>query len=297
MPLVSVIIPVRNEERQLRRTIEALLANTFGDFEVLIVDDASTDGTNTVARSFAATGRVRVLRNAQRLGPTAGTNRATRETAAPLLFFIDGDCTPAPDWIEQGVRPFDDAAVCAVEGALYYDHPAPSIRHRVPVNPFYNLSRRGSLTVPGTDYANGNFAVRREAFLAVGGFNAARYDCGREDTDLGLRLRARGRIAYNPAMIVSHKEEYWTFRELLRNARRYAADVRILKDHGDFHFRRGRILHPRFLAELFLPPLIASRYPLRSAADVRFLPQLYCYLVALRLVIWRAALRERVFVV
>ena len=297
MPSVSVIVPVRNEERQIGRTLEALLAGTFPDFEVLVVDDASSDRTAAVARSFAARGPVQVLRNRRRLGPTRGTNRASRRTDACWLFFIDGDCTPSPDWIEQGVRALQDPDVCAVEGALFYANPAPGFRHRVPINPFYNLARHGSLTVPGTDYANGNFAVRRDAFVAVGGFNARRYSCGREDTDLGLRLRAHGRIAYNPAMIVTHKEEYWTFRDLLSNARRYAADVRILKDHGDFAFRRGRILHPRLLGELCLPPLIARRYPLRSAADLRFVPQFYVYLLALRLAIWRAAVRERVFVV
>jgi GT2 family glycosyltransferase len=297
MPSVSVIVPVRNEERQLGRSLEALLASTYGDFEVLVVDDASTDRTAEVAQAFAAGGRVRVLRNRERLGPALGANRASQETDAALLFFIDGDCTPAPDWIAQGVRAFEDPAVCAVEGALYYAHPAPGFRHRVPINPFYNLAQRGSLTVPGTDYANGNFAVRRAAFIAIGGFNASRYPCGREDTDLGLRLRARGRIAFNPQMIATHKEEYWTFADLLRNARRYAADVCILKDHGEFRFRRGRILHPRLLLELCLPPLIALRYPLRTAADLRFLPQFYIYLLALRLTIWRAALRERVLVV
>lgn len=296
MPSVSVIVPARNEERQLGRTLDALLANPYPNFEVLVVDDASTDGTGDVAAAFAARGRVRVLRNRRRLGPTRGTNRASRETDAELLFFIDGDCTPAPDWIEQGARAFEDPAVCAVEGAIFYANPAPSFRHRVPLNPFYNLARRGTLTVPGTDYANGNFAVRRRDFLAVGGFDARRYHCGREDTDLGLRLRPRGRIAFNPAMTVTHKEEYWTFADLLRNARRYEADVRILKDHGDFPFRRGRVLHPRLLAELCLPPLIALRYPLRSVADLGFVPQFYLYLLALRLVIWRAALRERVLV-
>lgn len=297
MPFVSVIVPVRNEEHQLGHCLEALLANTHDDFEVLVVDDASTDRTAAVAEAFAARGPVRLLRNRARLGPTRGTNRASRHTDAALLFFVDGDCTPAPDWIAQGVRALQDPTACAVEGAIFYANPAPGFRHRVPLNPFYNLMRRGSLTVPGTDYANGNFAVRRDAFLAVGGFNARRYSCGREDTDLGLRLRAHGRIAYSPRMIVTHKEEYWTCRDLLRNARRYAADVSILKDHGDFHFRRGRVLHPRLLAELCVPALIPLRYPLRTAADLRFVPQFYLYLLALRLTIWRAAVRERVLVI
>jgi hypothetical protein len=93
-----------------------------------------------------------------------------------------------------------------------------------------------------------------------------------------------------------HKEERWAFRELLRNARRYEADVRILKDYGDFPFRWRRMLHPRFLAELCFPFLIPLRYPMRSVADLLFVPEFYVYLAALRLVIWRAAIRERLLV-
>lgn len=178
MPSVRVIVPVRNEERQLGRSLTALLANRFDDFDVVVVDDASTDGTAAVARSFARGGRVRVMRNRARRGLSAGVNRASAETDAALPFFVGGDCTPHPEWIAEGVRAFADPTVCAVEGAIHYANPSPGFRHRVPVDPFYNLSRRGSLTVPGTDYANGNFAVRREVFAAVGGFNAERYARG-----------------------------------------------------------------------------------------------------------------------
>lgn len=293
---VRVIVPVRNEEGHIARTLEALLANTYPDFEIVVVDDASTDATRWSAEAFEGTGRVRVLHNAEPLGPARSTNLASRHTDADFLFLTDGDCIPAPDWIEQGTRWLRQPGVCAVEGALYYAHPQPTFRHRIPINPFYNLARRGSLTVPGRDYASGNFAVRREAFAAVGGFNAERYPYGREDTDLGLRLRNLGEIAFNPDMKATHNEEHWTLRYLLRNARRYAADVRILKDHGDFPYRWRKTLHPKFLSELLFPLLIPFRYPMQSLADALFIPEFYLYLMALRLVIWRAALQERILV-
>ncbi len=296
MPTVSVILPVRNEEQHLARSLHALLAGTYDSFDIIVVDDDSTDATVEVARSFESSGRVRVLRHERCQGPAAAANLASRQTNADILFFVDGDCEPALDWIEQGVRSLENPEFCAVEGAVVYACTTPTIRHRIPLNPFYNLARRGTLTVPGTDYANGNFAVRRSSFLTAGGFNGKRYPYGREDTDLGLRLLSCGKIAYNPAMRVTHQEEFWTFIDLLRNARRYAADVCLFKDHGEFHFRRGRILHPRFLAELCLPLLILLRYPLHSLEDFLFLPQFYVYLLALRLVIWRTAWRERILV-
>ncbi|MEO8604959.1 MAG: glycosyltransferase [bacterium] len=294
----TVIVRARNEARHIAQTLEALAAGSCADVEVLVADDASTDDTDSVARNAGETHgmRLRVLSLAERQGPAAATNAAARQSDADLLFFLDGDCVPDRDWIAQGIAAFDRPDVCAVEGAVYYANPQPGFRNRVPLNPFYNLTRRGPLSVPGTDYATGNFAVRRAAFEAVGGFNAKRYARGREDTDLGLRLRAHGAIAYNPLMRVTHQEEYWTFRDLLRNARRYEADVRILKDHGDFIFRRGPILHPRFLLELLCPVAIPLRYRPRSLADWLFVPQFYAYLLLLRLTIWRAAAQEGLFV-
>jgi hypothetical protein len=56
------------------------------------------------------------------------------------------------------------------------------------------------------------------------------------------------------------------------------------------------MLHPRFLAELFFPFLIPLRYPMRSVADLAFVPEFCVYLAVLRLTIWRAALRERILV-
>jgi GT2 family glycosyltransferase len=293
---VSVIVPVRNEEAQIGRTLEALLANSYPSFEILVVDDASTDATRSSVEAFCASGRVRLIHNGECVGPSRATNLAARQTGADFLFLIDGDCTPAADWIEQGARSLRTTGVCAVEGAVYYAEPRPTFRHRVPINPFYNLARRGPLTVPQTDYANTSFAVRRDAFLAVGGFNEERYPYGREDTDLGLRLRRLGRIVYNPDMKVTHKVERWTLRDLLRNARRYEADVRILKDYGDFHYRWRRLMHPRFLAELCFPFLIPLRYPMRSIADLLFVPEFCIYLAVLRLFIWRSALREGILV-
>jgi GT2 family glycosyltransferase len=294
-PHVSVVIPARNEEAGLAETLRRILDSGYPQLSITVVDDASTDRTSAIARGFEATGRVRVLRNPERLGQVESANRGSRASSADLLFFVDGDCTPAADWIEQGVASFEGGVV-GVEGSVEYAVAVPSIRHRVPINPFYNLDLRGSLTVPGRDYANGNFAVRREAFEALGGFDARRYDCGREDTDFGWRLRRLGEIRYNPRMRVVHKEAFWTLRDLLRNARRYAADVRFLKDHGHFPFRRGLVLHPRLLAFLLFPPLAALRLPVRSWKDAVFLPKLGLYLLALRGVIWKTALQERMLV-
>jgi GT2 family glycosyltransferase len=290
---VCIIIPAHNEEANIGACLHRLLINRASEIEIVVVDDASSDRTGELARSFAIDGRVRIQENRERLGQAVCCNRAAADSKADIFFFLGGDCLPCGDWVEQGLRAFQ-TNVCAVEGAVRYAVEVPTIRHRVPVNPFYNLETHGSLTVPGRDYASGNFAVRREPFLELGGFNAGRYVLGREDTDLGHRLLKRGEIRFCAAMEVVHEVELWTLRDLLANARRYADDVRFFKDHGDFPFRKGIVLHPRLLLWTLCPAAIPFQLPLKSLRDVAFLPYLYLYLVASRIVMMRTAIEEGV---
>lgn len=295
MNSVSVVVVAYNESARIQGCITAILANDFPEFEVVVVDDASDDDTASIAAACDDM-RVKVLRNEVRLGPAASRNFGISACRGDYIFFLDADCTVGSDWIRMGAEPMEDnESIIAVEGAMFYERARPSIFDKVPVNPFYNLELRGSLTAPRCDFGSGNLAIRRSALLTVGGFNARRYPNGREDTDLGRRLMRLGEFAYAPAMKAIHRAETWRLGSLLRNARRYAADVVFCKDHGVFHFRSGVFLHPRFLAMLLFPPLIPLRFRLDSTRAWRFLAAFYIYLLALRLVIWRTALRERIF--
>ena len=82
----------------------------------------------------------------------------------------------------------------------------------------------------------------------------------------------------------------------LRNALRYKADVLFYKDHGFFFFMHRRFMHPKFLLMLLFPFLILVDFRLKSIADFMFVPQFYLYLLVLRLVIWKNAAQEKVFV-
>src|SRR5690606_10673451 len=100
------------------------------------------------------------------------------------------------------------------------------------------------------------------------------------------------RIVHCPAMRVLHRAERWTWRLLVENARRYERDVAFLKKHGFFFFKKGPILHPRFL----FFPLLLWKYRRHLLTDLPFLPRWLGYVFLLRLHIWRAAWRDRVFV-
>ena len=105
-PLVSVLLTVYNRERYLAESIESVLAQTFADFELLIVDDRSTDGSVEIARRYErADPRVRVVVNERNLGQFGNRNHAAALANAPFLKFHDSDDVMYPHCLAVMVPP------------------------------------------------------------------------------------------------------------------------------------------------------------------------------------------------
>src|SRR5574342_740455 len=112
-PLVSVVIPVYNGERTIRRAIESIFQQTYPNLEVVVVDDASTDSTAEILRSFGT--RIRAMFNPKNRG-TAGTyNVGTAAAKGKFLLLMASDCyLTDPNYIASGLRHFDDPTVASV---------------------------------------------------------------------------------------------------------------------------------------------------------------------------------------
>lgn len=98
-PFFSVIIPAYNCERFLDEAIESVLSQTFGDFEIVVCDNASTDGTGEVIRSYD--GQVRSVRLEENRGPAGGRNAAIAEARGRYLAFLDADDLWTHDKLER----------------------------------------------------------------------------------------------------------------------------------------------------------------------------------------------------
>lgn len=105
-PLVTLTIPMYNNERFIGQTIESILAQTYTNFELLIYDDNSTDGSYEIASSFSDS-RMRVFKNEKNLGPEGNWNRAIHDVRGKYVKLICGDDILYPDCLEKQVAVFE----------------------------------------------------------------------------------------------------------------------------------------------------------------------------------------------
>jgi hypothetical protein len=203
-PNVSVIVPTRNRRRLLRDLLDALASQTFTDYEVVVVDDGSTDGSVEEIRSDAAAGRPVRLVEGNGQGAVRARLLGVENAHAEFLAFTDDDCVPWPGWLAEGVRALK-AGADVVQGVT---------RARGQVRP---LDRTIMVDRHDGLYNTCNVFYRRSAYEKAGGFDtdaaarlnfrpgtAARGLGFGEDALLGWRVRRSGRAAFAPDAIVEH---------------------------------------------------------------------------------------------
>jgi GT2 family glycosyltransferase len=209
-PEVSVIVPARNAARDLRKCLERLQASQNCRFEIIVIDDASTDETPHVALEFG----VRLLQTEQRKGPAIARNRGATAARGEILVFIDADVLVYPDTLQRLIRTLHEADCAAVFGSYDTQPSATNL-----VSQYKNLvhhhvhqhARREATT-----FWSGCGAIRRAVFAELGGFAESYSRPCIEDIELGLRLRRPGyRIVLDKQIQVTHTKR-WTVWSLIR---------------------------------------------------------------------------------
>lgn len=209
---LSVIVPVHNGAGFLDRCLARLAQSTFRDYECIVVDDASTDETRSVAAQHGA----RLVSLDQRGGPARARNRGAERARGEVLMFVDADVCVHADTLSQVAGHFrDHPAVDALIGS-YDDAPTDPGFISQYKNLFHHYTHQVSRREAWTFWA-GCGAIRRRLFLEVKGFDESYTRPSVEDIELGYRLRARGaRIDLDPSVQVTHLKR-WTFWQLLRS--------------------------------------------------------------------------------
>lgn len=203
LPFISILIPARNEERAIRRCVTGALAQRYPHFEVIVVDDGSTDRTPLILAELVATDpRLRVVPGRPLppgwVGKCNACQQASEVAIGAWLLFLDADTAPAPDLVAAllchalatngdmvTIFPFLELGTWAERLVL-----PPFIALIMSIFPFERLAQPD--VRPEEVLANGQcIFVRRAAYDAIGGHSAVRGEV-LEDVRLGQALRAAG---------------------------------------------------------------------------------------------------------
>jgi glycosyltransferase involved in cell wall biosynthesis len=226
-PAVSVVVCSLNGARTIDRCLAALAAQTIDEpFEVIVVDDGSTDATAEVAERRG----VHLIRHATNQGLAAARNTGVSAARAPIVAFTDDDCVPSPTWLKELLKAYDDPAVVACGGAVVpVRRDGLVLRYLEASNPLAPLEQ-DLATSSGAIYrlalylrrnlrssapegsrpvyaaAGANLSARRKAIHEIGRFNEAIRFAG-EDEDLCRRLAQafpEHHLWFTPDAVVAH---------------------------------------------------------------------------------------------
>lgn len=223
---VSIVIPVYNRASLIGPVIEALLDQAYKPFEIIIVDDGSTDNTGKIVSSY----QVKYIYQENR-GPAAARNRGFRESGGDIIAFIDSDCVARKDWLENLIKGFDSPEVGAVAGSYDIANPESLLSRLIHEEIKW---RHSGFKRYIRAFGSYNVAIRREVFEKVGGFDETYRTASGEDNDLSYRiLKAGYKIRFMPDALVAHYHTENLFKYLKEQYRHAFWRMKLYKDHPD----------------------------------------------------------------
>jgi len=270
-PFVSIVIPTYNRAGKLRETLESLTSQSYpkNRYEVIVVDDGSTDRTEDAVGGFKRGFRnLRYLRQRNR-GPAAARNFGIKEGRGGIIAFTDDDCIVPKDWVDELVAAYErNPEVAGVGG--YLEASAELLKRNIfaqyesyEARVVYGLGDEeliGGENVPGMGTANVSF--KKKILEEVGGFDDFFRTAAGEDMDLKKRIAERGyKFVYIP-LKVTHIQNY-DFNRFLKQS--------WVRGVGSKYFDRkyGRRTALESLAKILFWPAILVYLILESPLDAR----------------------------
>jgi len=197
-PLISVVMPVYNALPFLDDSIGSILAQTFSDFEFVILDDASTDKSNTRLREWAARDeRIRLHHSDKQLGLSGSSNAVVAHARAAIVARMDADDVAHPERLKRQWEIIEQQPQVVAVGTLCNGIDARGREVR-PRDRWRLVRRSGYIPFP-----HGSAMFRREVFDRIGGYDDTA--TGGEDQDLFARMAAHGRVVTLPDVLYSYR--------------------------------------------------------------------------------------------
>ncbi|MBF0522352.1 MAG: glycosyltransferase [Candidatus Omnitrophica bacterium] len=210
---VSVVVCTYNREQFILKCLDSLLIQSFKNYEIIIVDDGSTDRTQELLRPYQG-GRVIIKRNPENKGLMFSRNLGASLSSGEIIAFTDSDCVTDNFWLEELVKPFSDDQVVIVGGRII-DPPAANYWEFASQDVNFISNTSGTVqAVIGC-----NMAVRKN-FLMNNKFDE-KFKYGADDLDLCLNCGRQGfKVYYHDKAVVTHFHRN-TFRDVILQQYRY----------------------------------------------------------------------------
>jgi len=279
--MISVIIPVYNSEAIIIQTLKGLEKQTRKDFGVIIVDDGSTDSSAKLVSEFKRKSKLSIkLILQENFGPAKARNVGVEQSKRDIIIFLDSDCIPPENWIEEMVRPLNKDIVGCTCGYRVKNKESLIARY---VN--YEIARRHKRMMSKDITSMGSYSLScpRNIFEKAGGFDAEYTTSAAEDFDLAFRIRKIGKLKFTKKTFVYHyhpdslrkylkqqyKAGYWRVKLYLKHKdklikgdsyTRYEPQIQFILSGFSFLSIPLSFINPLFLLSFFL--LFLSNLPL-----------------------------------
>ena len=250
---MTIVIPTYNRREYLKKALESIAGQTceHSEFEVLIIDDFSTDGTEDMVKEFSkeADFRISYFKNNKK-GQTIARNKGFKLAKGAIVVSTDSDTEADPDWLKGGLGCFKDEAVSAVEGRIIA---------RGKPEPFYHTLYNEE----GGAYQTANMLYRREILERVGYLDETLNQWGNfgSDYDLALRvIEGGGKIVFAKDAIVYHPVYKIGTKDILKNSLKSGAIPYLYKKHKSRLPHHLKMSFDRALGGIFLFVFLISAF-------------------------------------
>lgn len=269
MKNISVVVPTRNRPRLLRKCLDSLVKQNYSSriYEIIVVDDGSdTDEAGLTVKDFSKKFKNIKYFRQKKSGPATARNLGLRVSSAPIVAFIDDDCTASSKWIKSLIAAFSrNKGAWAVEGKTVTKGPIGPFSH-------YIINNNGGM------FMTCNMAFMKKRLLEAGRFDERFKHANREDADVAFSMiEMGGRIAFSRDSLVEHKNIRSGFLRELKKKTYYMWDILLAKKHAKLYKKfmklpaeRFTLLYVLFSALAFFSPYFLLGAAVTCLAEIKY---------------------------
>ncbi|HVH14793.1 MAG TPA: glycosyltransferase family 2 protein [Candidatus Angelobacter sp.] len=268
MPFVSIVVPTNNRRSAVTRCVESILRSDYDRFEVVVVDDGSTDGTSDqISKLFP---NISLIRHEKRGLASEARNTGAKHSKGDLVYFVDDDNVVDPRAVSELVKAISNNADVGIAGPIMYYLRDPehvwcsgiSRNLLTSITKFSTEKPKGSSACYSTDDIPNAFMVRKRVFDDVGGFDQVGFVQHLAEADFCIRASRKGF-----EVIMVPKAAIWHDVPVRKWPYRGARNLHMSSSDRTYHVARSRILFMRKYAGpwrfvlftvAFLPPIALS---------------------------------------